>query len=51
MYRVGLGVESDAEKNIYHLEEAASGGHSAARRKLGVIEWVNGNNIERAVNI
>jgi len=42
MYRVRLGVESDAEKTKYQLEEAAIGGH---RR---VIEWDNGN-IEREV--
>eukprot|EP00984_Skeletonema_dohrnii_P015768 scaffold6874_cov74-Skeletonema_dohrnii-CCMP3373.AAC.3 len=48
MYGIGLGVERDGEKNIYHLEEAAIGGHPAARWNLGIIEEENGNS-ERAV--
>jgi hypothetical protein len=46
-YRKGQFVEKDAEKEIYHLEEAAIGGHPAARYNLGCIEWNNGRH-ERA---
>ena len=43
------GVEKkDVRKEIYHLEEAAIGGHPKARNNLGCIEGSNGN-IERAV--
>ncbi len=48
LYRQGEGVERDAKKEIYHLEEAAIGGHPAARYNLGCYEEGNGN-IERAV--
>ena len=47
MYINGHGVEQDAEKEIYHLEEAAIGGHPIARHNLGVEEWNNGR-FERA---
>ena len=48
MYRDGDGVEKDMGKKLYHSEEAAIGGHPAARYELG---WHEGNNsnIERAV--
>ena len=42
MYQLGLGVEKDEEKHIYHLEEAAIGGDPAARRNLGNDELRNG---------
>jgi len=42
------GVEKDAEKEVYHLEEAAIGGHPDARHYLGIEEGRNGN-FERAV--
>ena len=42
------GVEKDMKKEIYHLEQAAIGGHVFARHNLGVVEEQNGN-IERAV--
>jgi tetratricopeptide (TPR) repeat protein len=48
LYHFGRGVEKDKEKYIYHLEEAAIGGHPLARYDLGVYESNNGN-IERAV--
>eukprot|EP00985_Skeletonema_marinoi_P020391 scaffold12117_cov76-Skeletonema_marinoi.AAC.1 len=52
LYHRGQGVEKDREKKMYHLEEAAIGGHPEARHYLGCIECnldgeVNGN-IERA---
>eukprot|EP00984_Skeletonema_dohrnii_P020818 scaffold10229_cov129-Skeletonema_dohrnii-CCMP3373.AAC.5 len=48
MYRDGHGVEKDGGKDMYHLEEAAIGGHPEARRNLGIGEWNNGKT-ERAV--
>jgi len=41
------GVEKDVKKHIYHLEEAAIGGHPEARHRLGCEESLNGN-FERA---
>eukprot|EP00985_Skeletonema_marinoi_P035353 scaffold46341_cov80-Skeletonema_marinoi.AAC.1 len=48
MYHNGDGVEKDRGKEIYHLEEAAIGGHPDARFNLGYHEGESGN-IERAV--
>ena len=48
MYMKGEGVEEDVEKEVYHSEKAAIGGHPHARFNLGVTEHNNGN-IERAV--
>jgi tetratricopeptide (TPR) repeat protein len=48
MYRKGRGVEKDKEKEIFHLEKAAIGGHPEARYNLGCVEHDN-DNIERAV--
>ena len=48
MYRKGHGVEKDEGMEMYHLEEAAIGGHPFARHNLGVHEW-NNDNEERAV--
>ena len=48
MYREGNGVGKDEEKEVFHLEKAAVGGHPGARHNLGVIEGNNGS-IERAV--
>eukprot|EP00985_Skeletonema_marinoi_P012773 scaffold6259_cov75-Skeletonema_marinoi.AAC.1 len=48
LYRNGLGVEKDRGKEMYHLEEAAIGGHPYARRNLAWHEW-NNDNKERAV--
>jgi tetratricopeptide (TPR) repeat protein len=42
MYQLGLGVEKDEEKHIYHLEEAAITGHPGARYLLGCKEAMNG---------
>ena len=42
MYGDGEGVEKDEEKKVYHLEEAAIGGHPNARYNLGANEWNNG---------
>ena len=39
MYHEGEGVEEDKEKYIYHLEEAAIGGHPYARHNLGIEDW------------
>ena len=47
LYRDGEGVEKDVEKEVYHAEEAAIGGHPSARHNLGVHEWRNGR-YERA---
>eukprot|EP00985_Skeletonema_marinoi_P006560 scaffold2836_cov95-Skeletonema_marinoi.AAC.6 len=48
MYDLGKGIEKDGGKEMYHLAEAAIGGHPGARHRLGCREVVNGN-IERAV--
>ena len=48
LYHGGLGVEEDIGKEVYHLEEAAIGGHPYGRSNLGCVEVGNGN-IERAV--
>ncbi len=48
LYRMGLGVEKDKKKVVYHSEEAAICSHPAARWKLGFIEEKNGNS-ERSV--
>jgi tetratricopeptide (TPR) repeat protein len=42
MYNKGEGVEKDKKKEVYHLEEAAVGGHPSARYNLGCIEHKNG---------
>jgi hypothetical protein len=42
MYHNGEGVEKNKEKEIYHMEEAAIGGHPTARRNLGIEEGKNG---------
>jgi len=48
LYHNGRGVEQDEKKEMYHLEEAAIGGHSKARYNIGVHEWKNCR-YERAV--
>ena len=48
LYHDGLGVEKDEEKEIRHLEEAAIGGHPAARYNRGCHEYRFGN-VQRAV--
>lgn len=48
LYRDGEGVEKDKKKEIYHLEEAAIGGHPMARYNLGYYDNQNGR-YERAV--
>jgi len=47
-YDDGLAVEKDPKKKVYHLEEAAIGGHAEARYNLGCIEAENGRH-ERAM--
>jgi tetratricopeptide (TPR) repeat protein len=42
MYQKGEGVEKDKKKEVYHLEEAAIGGHPQARFKLANHEGRNG---------
>ena len=46
-YHRGEGVQKDTEKEIYHLEHAAIGGHPSARHALGCHE-ANNDNFERA---
>ncbi len=48
LYAEGKVVEKDKKKEIYHLEEAAIGGHPLARRKLGQYE-VNSERISRGM--
>ncbi len=48
LYEEGKGVEKYKKKEVYHLEEAAIGGHLNARYNLGVDEANNGR-YERAV--
>ena len=48
MYHIGDFLEKDTKKEIYHLEEAAIGGHPHARYNLGCKEVKNGR-YERAV--
>jgi tetratricopeptide (TPR) repeat protein len=47
-YQNGQAVEKDEEKELYHLEEAAIGGHPDARYNLGCIEAIIGR-FDRAV--
>ncbi len=47
MYLKGNGVEKDEKKKVYHLGQAAIGGHLEARFQLGVYEGSKGN-YERA---
>ena len=47
IYRKGECVEKDMKKEVYHLEEAAIGGHPEARTNLGCDEADNGR-FERA---
>ncbi len=48
MYHKGQGVEKNLKKEMYHLEEAAIGGHHIARYNLGCHEGRNGR-YDRAV--
>ena len=48
IYQYGMVVNEDQKKQVYHLEEAAIGGHCGARHKLGSLERENGT-YERAV--
>ncbi len=47
-YLEGEGVEKDGGKAVYHAEQAAIGGHHAARHNLGCTEAANGR-MDRAV--
>ncbi len=47
LYHQGEGVEKDMKKAVYHLEQAAIGGHPQARSILGYHEKNNGK-MERA---
>ena len=47
LYRNGNGVEKDMKKAVYHLEQAAIGGHPGARGLLAYHEMKNGR-FERA---
>ena len=47
-YYEGKGVEKDEKKQLYHLKEAAIGGHPDARHNLGCHEGRNGR-MDRAV--
>eukprot|EP00986_Skeletonema_menzelii_P007613 scaffold2995_cov135-Skeletonema_menzelii.AAC.3 len=48
MHHHGHGVEKDEKKTVYHLEEAAIGGHPVARHNLAYIEERRGK-MDRAV--
>eukprot|EP00985_Skeletonema_marinoi_P017703 scaffold9773_cov151-Skeletonema_marinoi.AAC.2 len=48
LYRKGHGVEKDRKKEVYHLEQAAIGGHPNARYNLGCQEEENGR-MDRAM--
>jgi len=48
LYSEGQGVEKDQKKELFHLEEAAIGGHPEARYNLACIEGIN-DRIDRAV--
>jgi hypothetical protein len=48
MYYKGESVEKDQKKEMYHLEEAAIGGHPWARYYIGCYEW-NSGRYERAM--
>ena len=48
LYGLGQGVEKDEKKKVYHLEEAAIGGHVLARQNLGYFE-ANNFRMKRAV--
>jgi TPR repeat protein len=48
LYAEGEGVEKDLKKEVYHLEEAAIGGHPTARYNLGYHEKMKGQ-INRAM--
>jgi tetratricopeptide (TPR) repeat protein len=48
MYHKGDGVELDQKRELYHLEEAAIGGHPKARWNLGCREKDNGK-IDKAL--
>jgi len=48
LYHDGEGVEKDINKKVYHLEEAAIGGHPQARYNLGLYEG-RGERIDRMV--
>ena len=47
MYHEGV-VEENVKKQVYHLEEAAIGGHPMARFNLGCIEWHSSERYDRA---
>ncbi len=47
-YGEGHGIEKDLKKKVYHLEEAAIGGHQVARYNLGCIEG-NSGRMDRAM--
>eukprot|EP00577_Skeletonema_sp_RCC1716_P027056 CAMPEP_0113421846 /NCGR_PEP_ID=MMETSP0013_2-20120614/28126_1 /TAXON_ID=2843 ORGANISM="Skeletonema costatum, Strain 1716" /NCGR_SAMPLE_ID=MMETSP0013_2 /ASSEMBLY_ACC=CAM_ASM_000158 /LENGTH=148 /DNA_ID=CAMNT_0000309513 /DNA_START=393 /DNA_END=839 /DNA_ORIENTATION=+ /assembly_acc=CAM_ASM_000158 len=47
-YREGDGVEKDEKKEVYHLKQAAIGGHPTARYNLACHEGGNGR-MDRAV--
>eukprot|EP00984_Skeletonema_dohrnii_P019133 scaffold9083_cov74-Skeletonema_dohrnii-CCMP3373.AAC.1 len=47
-YHEGQGVEKDEKKEVYHLEQAAIGGHPIARYNLGFEEEKNGR-MDRAI--
>ena len=50
MYREGLGVEKDEEKEVYHLEKAAIDGHPAARNNLAYCEERNVMQLQKSLS-
>ena len=49
LYREGQGVEKDETKEVYHLEEAAIGGHPGARYDLALYHDLENEKLARAV--
>jgi TPR repeat protein len=48
IYALGEGVEKDMKKYVYHMEQAAIGGHDVARYNLGCYEG-NSGKVKRAM--
>ncbi len=49
MYHKGEGVEKDMKKAVYHMEEAAIGGHHEARYNLGAHEVEKNRRIKKGM--
>ena len=49
VYKNGQGVQKDMKKATHHVEQAAIGGHVSARYNLGVWEYMDNRNMQRAI--